>query len=183
MNQKKEILFNGLTEYWQTVVDDLVQSLRDVDRYVSGNTAQAIGETPKGEPKIVHITTQGFNVKLWMTDYYEFIDEGVSGAKYNKGISRFKYTDKMPPISAIRKFMAKREINPVKRSNTKSGKRRDAEAIRDGVAFAIARKIYENGLKPTNFYSNVMNDEKILDMERMLMDKFGVYVLSIVEIK
>lgn len=179
MNEKKEILFNGLTEYWQTVVDDLVQSLKDVGRYASGNTAQAIGD---GNKKPVVITANGFKVSIVMPDYYEFMDEGVGGAVRNKGISRFAYTDKMPPISAIRKFMINRGINPAK-SNTKSGKARDAEAIRDGVAFAIARKIYENGLKPTNFYSNVMNDEKILDMERMLMDKFGVYVLSIVEIK
>lgn len=176
----REALFKSLDSYWQTVVDELVQSLKDANRYASGNTAQAIGD---GNAQPVVTTVKGFKVTIAMPDYYEFMDEGVSGAKYNKGISRFAYKDKMPPISAIRKFMAKRGIDPAKKKNTKAGKKRSDEEIRDGVAFAIARSIYEKGIQPTHFYSNVINDKKILAMEQMLLSKYSNYILDIIKVE
>ncbi len=179
MTEQQSKLYNSLTDYWQTIVDDLVQSLIDVGRYASGNTAQSIGAM---NPIPITLTSTGFKVQISMPDYYQYIDEGVSGAKNNTGISRFKYTDKMPPISAIRKFMRNRAIDPAKRSNTKSGKRRDDEDIRNSIAFVIARSIYENGLKKTNFYTNVINDQKILDFEKRLLDQYTAYIIGIIKI-
>ena len=169
-----------LNQYWQKIVDDLVKSLYDVDRVASGATAQSIGSLNTNP---VMVTGGGFKIQISMPPYYQFIDEGVSGAKYNKGISRFKYTDKMPPISAIRKFMLNRGITEPRGSNTNSGSKRDAEAIRNGIAFAIARSIYEKGLKPTYFYSNVINDQELLDFESKLLDQYRRYIIDIIEIK
>jgi len=179
MKGLQDKLLASLDSYWQTIVDDLVQSLYDVGRVASGATAQSIGAL-NTDP--VKLSTKGFNITIAMPDYYEFLDEGVSGAKYNKGISRFKYTDKMPPIKAIRRFMLNRGINAAKRSNTTSGKRRDAEAIRNGIAFAIARSIYEKGLKKTNFYSNVINDDKLQQFEARLLDEFSDSIINIIRI-
>ena len=180
MNAAQSKLLGSLDSYWQTIVDDLVQSLYDVGRVASGVTAQNIGAL-NTDP--VKLSAKGFNITITMPDYYEFLDEGVSGAKFNKGISRFRYTDKMPPIKAIRKFMLNRGINSPKRSNTTSGKRRDAESIRNGIAFAIARSIWAKGLKKTNFYSDVINDAKIKQFETQLLEQFGDYIVSIVRIE
>jgi len=169
-------LYANLDKYWQTVVDDLVQSLKDVGRYASGNTAQAIGD---GNAQPVAITANGFKITIAMPDYYEYLDEGVSGAKNNTGISRFKYTNKMPPI---RKFMLNRGINAPRSSNTKSGKRQDAEKIRNGIAFAIARSIFNNGTKRTDFYSNVINDKKLIAFEQMLLAQYSNYVIELIKI-
>ena len=78
--------------------------------------------------------------------------------------------------------MRNRAIDPEKTSNTKSGKRRDDEDIRNSIAFVIARSIYENGLKKTNFYTNVINDQKILDFEKRLLDQYAAYIIGIIKI-
>ena len=169
-----------LNQYWQKIVDDLVKSLYDAGRVASGATAQSIAD---GNTNPITITSNGFRIQIAMPDYYQYIDEGVSGAKNNTGISRFKYTSKMPPISAIRKFMLNRGIDPAKESNTTSGKRRDDEAIRNGLAYVIARSIFENGVKPTNFYSNVINDKKLLDFESKLLDQYRKYIIDIIKVE
>ena len=179
MSELQDRLLANLDSYWQKIVDDLVKSLYDVGRVASGVTAQNIGAL-NSDP--IKLTASGFSVIIAMPDYYQFLDEGVSGAQFNKGISRFKYTNKMPPIKAIRKFMLNRGINSPKRSNTKSGKRRDAESIRNGIAFAIARSIWSKGLKKTNFYSNVINDKQLEVFERKLLEQYGEFILEIIRI-
>ena len=81
-------LIGMLNQYWQKIVDDLIKSLYDVGRVASGATAQSIAD---GNANPITITSNGFRIQIAMPDYYQFIDEGVSGAKKNTGISRFKY--------------------------------------------------------------------------------------------
>jgi hypothetical protein len=169
-----------INQYWQKIVDELVQSLYDVGRVASGATAQSIGAL---NTKPVTITARGFKIQIAMPPYYQFIDEGVSGAKNNTGISRFKYTNKMPPISAIRKFMLNRGITEPRGKNTKSGKRRDAEQIRNSIAFAIAYSIWKNGLDKTDFYSSVINDKEILAFEAKLLEQYRKYVIDIIKVE
>ncbi len=185
MRKIQDKLFDSLLDYWQKVVDELEKNLYIANKVASGKTVQSIGELNQ-QP--VTITASGFKVQISMPSYYQFIDEGVSGAKYNTSISRFKYTNKMPPISAIRKFMLNRGISKFsdiksKRgysgTNTKSGKRRDAEDIRKSIAFVIARSIYNYGLEKTDFYSKAINDQTILDLEAELLDEFRKYVLNV----
>ena len=184
MRKQQAELFNSLTQYWQKIVDELVQSLYDVGKVASGQTAQNIGAF---NPKPVQLTAGGFRIQIAMPDYYQYIDEGVSGAEKNTGISRFKYKSPFswknaPPISAIRKFMLNRGIDTARQSNTKSGKRRDAEEIRNGIAFAIARSIWSKGLKRTNFYSNVINDQELLEFEAKLIQQYRKYIIDIVTV-
>lgn len=176
-------LYDTLDDFWQQVVNDLIQSLKDVDRYASGNTAQSIG---KFNTRPVEIVSNGFKITLGMFDYYEFMDEGVSGAKNNKGISRFAYKDKMPPIDAIRSFMINRGIvsanfQDLKRGN-KAQRQQNIEQALNGVAFAISRKIYENGLKPTHFYSNVVNDALIDKFAQQILTKYSDLVFEIIAV-
>jgi hypothetical protein len=172
-------LYNKLDKYWQQIVDDLIQSLKDVDRYVSGETAQSIGEF---NTKPVSIEAGGFRILLNMPDYYDRLDEGSNGAINNKNRSQIKAT--RPPIKAIRKFMRNRGIVPKnfrqsKNSKTKGGKRRSAEDLLDSLAFVISRSIYENGTKKTNFYSNVVNDQRLLDFETNALEFYGDYIIKI----
>ena len=186
MNELKERLFDSLTEYWQKIVDDLVQSLYDVGRVASGATVQSIGAAEEGA-RLVDITTSGFRVRIGMPSYYQFIDEGVSGAKRNTGISRFKYKKPLssktrPPISAMLKFIDNRTITP-RPSNTRSGKKKDAQEMRLALAFAISHKIWRDGLEPTNFYSKVINDPQLQEFERRLLEQFSDFILDIVRIE
>tara|TARA_R110001632_G_scaffold218014_1_gene346952 strand:- start:1211 stop:1810 length:600 start_codon:yes stop_codon:yes gene_type:complete len=199
MTKEQEQLFDYLLEYWNTVVSSFRTELERAYPMSSGGTADAIGA---GNQNPITITANGFMVEISMPSYYQFLDEGVSGAKYNKGISRFKYTDKMPPLSAMLTFMDNRGITKLKPSkkkpkgakkssrlkrnnrpkNTRSGQKRDADSIRNAIAFAIAKSIFNKGLKPSHFYSNVINDNKILDFESKLLSEFDQYILSVVKV-
>jgi len=182
MQDKRLILM--INQYWQKIVDELVQSLYDVGRVSSGQTAQSIGAL---NTKPLTITAKGFKIQIAMPPYYQFIDEGVSGAQKNTGISRFSYKSPFswknaPPISAIRKFMLNRGITEPRGSNTRSGKRRDAEQIRNSIAFAIAYSIWKNGLDKTDFYSSVINDQELLDFEAKLLEQYRKYIIDIIKV-
>ena len=187
-------LIGMLNQYWQKIVDDLVKSLYDVGRVASGATAQSIAD---GNTNPITITSNGFRIQIAMPTYYQFIDEGVSGAEKNKGISRFSYKSQFswknaPTISAVRKFMLNRGISKFSdikakrsytRKNTKSGKRRDAEAIRNSIAFAVSYNIWKYGLDKTNFYSNVINDKELLDFESKLLEQYRKYIIDIIKVE
>ena len=178
MTPQEDKLFDSLLVYWQLVVDELVKNLYIANKVRSGETVQNIG---KFNENPISMTSSGFRVQINMPSHYQFLDEGVSGAKYNKGISRFKYTTKMPPVSKIRAWM---DLVPTRwvPKNTTSGKKRDQESIMRGIAFAIARNIFNKGLERTDFYSKAINDQKILDFEKQLMEQYGSYVLSVVKL-
>ena len=107
MNAIESRLFNSLLKYWQTIINGMVNELEDAYPLSSGATASQIGTL---NDKPITITSQGFKVTISMPDYYQFLDEGVKGAKstYSKSSSSpFAYTDKMPPVDAILKFVKK----------------------------------------------------------------------------
>ena len=201
MNEMQDKLFDSLLEYWQRVIDELVAELRKAYPNSSGLTRQSI--TAENVMPISSTST-GYRVSLFMPDYYEYLDEGVSGAKRNTGISRFEYTDLMPPVSVIKKWMFSRGITKPrdsggkkpkpkksrglglkrkgKRSNTKAGKSKDIDAILNGIAFAIAKSIYNKGLQPSRFYSNVINDKELQEFEQQLLDDYGDFILGVVKV-
>ena len=212
MSELQDRLLANLDSYWQKIVDDLVKELYIAYPGSRGDTRAAVGA---GNAIPVSLTSQGFRIAISMPDYYQFLDEGVSGAQFNKGISRFSYKQPFswknaPPISAILKFMYHRSITKPRpsnrnkfgraswkklfkasarkvtkegsRSNTRAGRKRDAESIRNGIAFAIARSIWSKGLKKTNFYSNVINDKQLEVFERQLLEQYGEFILEIIRI-
>ena len=190
-----------LTQHWQGVVNDLVKNLTEAYSGSSGLTRQSIGSLNK---KPVEVTTRGFKISISMPDHYQFLDEGVHGktSSYveNSG-SPFKYTDKMPSIKSIRKFMLNRGITELEKSsspkttkpttgrvqrkarrkNTQSGRKNAVESQLDAIAFLIARSIYEKGTKASHFYSDVINDKEILAFGQKVAAQYKDYILSVVE--
>lgn len=179
-----EILRDNLILYWQNIIDALVTSLQDVGRYASGVTAQSIAGL-NTTPVTFRFSTQ-VRVTLWMPDYYAYIDEGVSGARENTNISRFKYGSKLPPISGIRQFMLNRGIvadDYRDIGRTRKGKDRNTAVNKslNRLAYVIAFSIWKRGLKPTNFYTNVVNDQSILKFEQQLLTEYGRLIVNIVD--
>lgn len=206
MTQAEEEIFFALAEYWTKVVQELKSSLIAAGRNASGNTASQFGVPPdESQVNLVTVTSQGYAVKLWMPYYYDFINKGVSGTEITYA-TEYNYSDKMPPISAIRNFMLNRgiskprkkerakdtnklksKISRLKRKertpkNTRSAQRQDMDSMLNGIAFAIAKSIQKEGLKPTKFYDNVVNSQKIAQFEQELLDKWGEYVLEVIKI-
>lgn len=83
-----------------------------------------------------------YNITLDLEQYGHFIDEGVNGVEKNNG-SRFSYTDKMPPISAIKPWATSKGINP----------------------YAVQRSIYKKGIKGVHFLESTIDEEygKLVD--------------------
>lgn len=79
-----------------------------------------------------------------MEEYGFYQDKGVSGTK-KKYNTPFSYTNKMPPPKAFDKWIVKKGIAPRK----KDGK----FTTRKGLKFAIARSIFEKGIKPSLFFT------------------------------
>jgi hypothetical protein len=80
-----------------------------------------------------------------MEDYGVFQDKGVSGIK-KKYNTPYSYTNKMPPPSKMDKWIVRKGLKGVR------GK--DGKFIsRKSLQFMIARSIYNNGIKPSLFFT------------------------------
>jgi len=78
-----------------------------------------------------------------MPDYGEFLDKGVKGTESGRSLKGYKYTNKKPPISVIKKWM---RVKPIKARDKKTGK----FITQEQGAFAIQNAIYRKGIKPTS---------------------------------
>ena len=88
------------------------------------------------------VSPNSFSASISAVDYAEFQDKGVSGKK-KKYNTPFSYKDKQPPASAFDKWIVRKGIAP-----------RNAQGqfqTRKGLAFAIARSVFINGIKPSLF--------------------------------
>jgi len=190
MTKEQELLFKYLLVYWQKLIDGFSEELKNAYPGSQGITAASIGE---GNNNPITLTSNGYKVTIVMPSYYEYLDEGVSGAKNNTSRSRFSYKDKgkgkngrgqkgIPPIKPILRFMLNRAIDKPRGSNTKAGKSRDTQKILNGIAYSIAYKIWRDGTEGSKFYTNVINDKSILAFENKLRERFANYVIDVVKV-
>jgi hypothetical protein len=87
-----------------------------------------------------------FSLTFEMEDYGEFQDKGVSGVnrKYN---TPYKYTNKMPPPKAFAQWVVRKGLQGIR---DKQGR----FIPRKSLQYLIARSVYNNGIKPSYFFSN-----------------------------
>jgi len=83
------------------------------------------------------------SVTFEMAHYGKFLDEGVRGSKSNyivnaKSPNKFRNGKKTVPVGPIRKWLKKKGLS-------------------QGLAFVIARSIYEKGIKKTGFFEKPFN--------------------------
>jgi hypothetical protein len=93
----------------------------------------------------INVSPNSFSLSFLMEDYGIFQDKGVSGIK-KKYNTPYKYTNKMPPPSKMDKWIVRKGLKGVR------GK--DGKFIsRKSLQFMIARSIYNNGIKPSLFFT------------------------------
>ena len=91
------------------------------------------------------VSNNSFTASISGLEYGEYQDKGVSGKK-KKYNTPYSYKDKMPPAKAFDKWIVRKGIAP---RNDKG-----QFQTRKGIAFAIARSVFINGIKPSRFMSD-----------------------------
>lgn len=121
--------------------DYVIKQARSNLSKLKKNSSRKLYDSIKGEIKAM---PNSLRIYFDMEKYGFFQDKGVSGVK-KKFNTPFSYTNKMPPPKAFDKWIVKKGIAPRK----KDGK----FTTRKGLKFAIARSIFEKGIKPSLFFT------------------------------
>jgi len=154
-------------KYKATIIDELTKNLHESGKDQPGKLIQSVD---------VKIGIDGSSVsfKLFMEDYWKFVDEGVQGTKGGGITSQYKFKTggKRIPLDSIKKFIAARGIAPTQSKHKQEQlsklrnkklkkviKKESKQVELNSAAFAIGTAIKQNGIKPTYFFSDVINDE------------------------
>jgi len=93
----------------------------------------------------LNVSPNSFSLSFLMEDYGVFQDKGVSGIK-KKYNTPYSYTNKMPPPSKMDKWIVRKGLKGVRGKDGKF-------ITRKSLQFMIARSIYNNGIKPSLFFT------------------------------
>jgi hypothetical protein len=133
----------------------------------SGNLYQSVGGSLKEEIKPSKIS-----VYMQVPRYTDYIDKGVKGAKSSYASSRnspYKYTNKRPPLEAMKKHLSMKYGTPSKELYFKSKMLQD--------------KIFKKGIKGTGVVTKAYNDKFRTNLNqgvvRILKDEAIISILEL----
>ena len=135
------------------MLKNVQQELNKFAKYVIQQSRTNLTKGKKNSSKALYnsldydlnVSPNSFSMSFLMEDYGVFQDKGVSGIK-KKYNTPFSYKDKMPPPSKMDKWIVRKGLKGVR------GK--DGKFIsRKSLQFMIARSIYNNGIKPSLFFT------------------------------
>lgn len=190
---KGKIDFNKVGElvfdFANGLLKDLQENLVNSDSMASGNLYQSINFEP------LKITKTGIMFELIMDSYYKYVDKGVKGRDNSAKApnSPYQYKDKRPPTGPIKDWLRTKGYKPKeefitesqqKRLDELSGikrkksllrtklKKQTMDEIMTSFAIATAYNIQKNGLRATNFYSSVVNEERFDKFRKEIAEAF-----------
>lgn len=157
-----------LYNYMYEIIESLTANLIKYDRDQPGDLIQSIGEN-----STVTQVGNGLSLKIALNDYWKYIDEGVDGTDRSQGSpNKFKKNGKRIPLDSIKKFIAHRGLTPAmsisshRKSESfkdkrikKQSKKVNKENALESFAWAIGVNIKKYGIKPTHFFTEVINEE------------------------
>ena len=177
---------NLLKQLGNKLVTDLQANIDQKDLIASANLRQSISFNVK-------IFATSVQLNLSLDDYYKYVDQGVRGVKSSARApkSPYSYKNKRPPKEAILNYIktkplvitSKVDLTKVNKKGVKVKRRATTEEKsiidkeRNLAAFFIRRKIFNEGLKATNFYSDVVNDNLIDEFSKKLTEVFKQQVI------
>ena len=151
-------------------IQDLLNDFRsNVIREAKKNLSSqnTSGKLSRSLSSVVKESKNSIQISFEMEDYGFFQDRGVQGTKSGKSLDGYKYTNKMPPPKAFDKWIVKKGFKDTIRD--KKGR----FVKRKGLAFIIARSIFEKGIKPTLFFTKPF--EKFYKrLPDELVEKYGL---------
>ena len=137
-----------LIKFAKEVVKNSKKELRS--KRASGKLEGSIGYD-------LNVMPNSFSLEFFMLDYGKFIDAGVDGKrkKYQRKypVQQYRYTNKMPPPSALDSWVVKRGLAPRGDKGQFKGRSISSVGFQKSITYLIARHIFFNGLKPTYFFT------------------------------
>lgn len=148
-----------IAEYIAEFLNAAESNLKKTGSITTGALSESLDFT-------LETNANGYTINFTALDYYKFVDKGVRGATTSRknNTSPYKYTDKMPPLAHIEKWIIKNRLTATARDVNRYGRTgRERKAIdptkgRRTLAFLIARSIQRDGLYETGFFTDALND-------------------------
>jgi hypothetical protein len=153
-----------LEKFKNAVIKESRNNLKNMRKDTFGKLSKSL----RGQVKV---SKNSFEFDFMMEEYGIYQDKGVSGTK-KKYNTPHKYTNKMPPTKALDKWIVKKGIAP----RDDKGK----FTSREGLKFAIARKIYINGIKPSLFFTKPF-EKYYKRLPNQLITKYGLDLDKFIE--
>ena len=151
-----------LARFQKSVIKEAKANLTKLKKNASGKLHSSIRGESKKMPNSIRVF-------FAMEEYGFFQDQGVSGVK-TKHATPYSYTSKMPPPNKLDKWIVRKGIAP-----------RDEKGRlipRKSLQFAIARKIFEHGIKPTKFFTKSF-ESAYSRLPDELIKKYGLDVQKV----
>jgi hypothetical protein len=126
------------------------------------NSSGALHKNLKGELTV--FKSGNFGLEFDLGKYGEFQDKGVSGKK-RKFNTPFSYKSKMPPSKVFEQWVKKKGI----KGRDKKGRFITTKSL----TFLIARGIFNNGIKPSLFFTKPFENE-YKKLSGDLVEAFGL---------
>ena len=153
---KHSTITQVLEDFGNEMQTDLKAELVKDGAYVSGDLAEQIEFTSV-------INGQGFVFSLRLKDYYDYVNQGVSGTdkKRNTPYS-YMQSSKIPFYFAKQWMNNKGLFLPKGTAFTSLATRKTYKVgSKDSQAFAMARSWKEKGIKGNHFYDNVVTEARL----------------------
>ena len=159
------------------MLSNVTEELNRFAKYVVSQSRANLTRSKKSASKQLYNSIEyklkesknSFQLEFLMEDYGIFQDKGVSGVK-KKYNTPYSYKDKMPPAKSLDKWIVKR--------NLKGVRDKDGRFIsRKSLQYMIARSIYNNGIKPSLFFTKPFEkafknlDEDLVNAFRLDVEK------------
>ena len=159
------------------MLSNVTEELNRFAKYVVSQSRANLTRSKKNASKRLYNSIEyklkenknSFQLEFLMEDYGIFQDKGVSGVK-KKYNTPYSYKDKMPPVKSLDKWIVKRNLKGVR---DKDGK----FISRKSLQYMIARSIYNNGIKPSLFFTKPFEkafknlDEDLVNAFRLDVEK------------
>jgi len=154
-----------LGRFGNKLQEDLVKSLDSKGKNVTSGLQGSIKFD-------VTILGSAFVFTLAMADYGKFVDKGVNGLQsaYTTPYSFKSLNPSKQEIFGLTKWVNDKGFGMFGISNQKEA---------EGMAFGIAKKNRKFGMKPSNFYTSVIEDGRVEALEEELTKEFGNSILGI----
>jgi hypothetical protein len=146
-----------LEKFKNAVIKESRNNLKTMRKDTFGKLSKSL----RGQVKV---SKNSFEFDFLMEEYGMYQDKGVSGTK-KKYNTPYKYTNKMMPTRVLDKWIVKKGIAP----RNEKGK----FISRQGLKFAIAKKIFYNGIKPSLFFTKPF-EKYYKKLPNQLITKYGL---------